>query len=180
MPTDKIYKTRETVAAYMQRYLDQVPDDGNLLIHLEDIFDDTRELVQAMAPNQLSYAYEDGKWTVKDILVHICDTERIFQYRALRFSRADDTALPGFAQELFAQYAGANDRTVENILRELSIVRQSSIALIESFSEQMLTRRGTASGNLISVQLICNLIYGHHKHHMNIIHEKYLKGFPHS
>src|ERR1700712_3092481 len=116
MLTEKIYKSRETVAAYMQRYLDQVPDDGNLLIHLEDIFDDTKELVQAMSPDQLAYAYEDGKWTLKDVLVHICDTERIFQYRALRFSRADETPLPGFEQEMFAQYAGANDRDAEEIL----------------------------------------------------------------
>ncbi len=176
MVTEKIYKTRETVPAYMQRYLDQVPDDGNLLIHLEDIFDDTRELVESMSPEQLGFAYEEGKWTLKDVLVHMCDTERVFQYRALRFSRADETPLPGFEQDLFAQYAGANERSAEEILREFSLVRQSSIVFIESLTPEMLARKGTASGNLISVQLICNLFYGHHKHHLNIIQEKYLRG----
>jgi uncharacterized damage-inducible protein DinB len=154
--------------------MDQVPDDGNLLIHLEDIFADTKELVNEIPPEKLTYAYAKGKWTIKDILVHLSDAERVFIYRALRFSRWDETPLPGFDEKVFAEHAGANNREIEDIMREFSLVRESSITFIESLNEEALSKKGMANGNLISVQLILNLVYGHHKHHINIIHERYL------
>jgi uncharacterized damage-inducible protein DinB len=115
-------------------YLREVPDDGNLLIHLEDIMDDTAELMNELAPEKLSYAYAPGKWTIKDILVHIADTERVFVYRALRFARADETALPGFEEKTFADHAGAVNREIGDIVRELRLVRESTIAFIESLA----------------------------------------------
>ncbi|HVY76590.1 MAG TPA: DinB family protein [Puia sp.] len=171
----KIYKSKETAPPFYQRYLDLVPDDGNLLIHLQDIFADTEELVNELPPEKLVYAYAEGKWTIKDILVHLCDAERIFVYRALRIARADQTPLPGFEEEQFARYARANERQASDIIREFSLVRESSIAFIESLDAAALARVGTANNFPVSVNQIINLIYGHHKHHINIIHERYLK-----
>jgi len=170
----KIYKPTETVTPFYQQYINNVPDDGNLLIHLEDIFSETVELINPLSDEKMNYRYAPGKWTIKDILVHMSDCERIFIYRALRFSRGDETALPGFEESSYAEYAGANEREKEDILREYSLVRESSIAFIESLSDEALNRKGTASGYPVSVRLMVNLVYGHHKHHLNILRERYL------
>ena len=158
----------------MQAYIKLVPDDGNLLIHLEDIFSETQEILAPLSEEKMNYAYAPGKWTIKDMLVHLSDTERIFVYRALRFSRGDETPLPGFEESIFAANARANDREKEDIIREYSLVRESSIAFIESLSDEALDRRGLANNNLLSVRYMVNLIYGHHKHHLNILRERYL------
>ena len=170
----KIYKPTETVAPFYQRYINNVPDDGNLLIHLEDIFSETEELILPLSEEKMNYSYAPGKWTIKDMLIHMADSERIFIYRALRFSRGDETALPGFEEGAYAEHARANDREKEDILREFSLVRESSIAFIESLSDDALNRKGTANGYPVSVRLLVNMIYGHHKHHLNILRERYL------
>ena len=171
----KIYKPKGFCPPFFKGYLDLVPDDGNLLIHLQDIFADTEELVNELPPEKLSYAYAEGKWTIKDILVHLCDAERIFIYRALRFSRGDETPLPGFEESDYAKYARANERETADIMREFGLVRESSIGFMESLDEAALERKGTANGNLLTVGLLLNIVYGHHKHHINIIHERYMK-----
>ncbi len=158
----------------MQAYIKLVPDDGNLLIHLEDIFSEMQEILGPLSEEKMNYSYAPGKWTIKDMLVHLSDTERIFVYRALRFSRGDETPLPGFEESLFAANARANDREKEDILREYSLVRESSIAFVESLSDEALDRKGLANNNLLSVRYFVNLIYGHHKHHLNILKERYL------
>ena len=170
----KIYKPAEQGAAYMERYIKLVPDDGNLLIHLEDIFSETEELINPLSEEKMKYRYAPGKWTIKDMLLHLSDTERIFVYRALRFSRGDETPLPGFEESQYAMYACANDREKEDIMREYSLVRESSIAFVESLSDEALNRKGIANNNSLSVRYIVNLIYGHHKHHLNILRERYL------
>jgi uncharacterized damage-inducible protein DinB len=170
----KIYKPAEQGAPFMERYIQLVPDDGNLLIHLEDIFSETEELIHPLSEEKMHYQYAPGKWTVKDMLLHMSDAERIFVYRALRFSRGDETPLPGFEESLLAQHAAANEREKEDIMREYSLVRESSIAFIESLSDEALNRKGHASNYLLSVRYIVNLIYGHHKHHLNILRERYL------
>ena len=171
----KIYKpTDQGAPLYIQDYITLVPDDGNLLIHLEDIFSETEEIIYPLSEEEMSFRYAPGKWTIKDMLVHMCDTERIFVYRALRFSRGDKTDLPGFEESLFAEFARANERETVDIMREYSLVRESSIAFVESLSDDALNRKGTANGAPLSVRLIVNMIYGHHKHHLNIMRERYL------
>ncbi len=158
----------------MERYIKNVPDDGNLLIHLEDIFSETEEIIDSLSEEKMNYRYEPGKWTIKDMLLHMSDSERIFIYRALRFSRGDETAVPGFEESIYAEHARANEREKEDIMREYSLVRESSIAFIESLSDESLDRKGTANNYLLSVRYIVNLIYGHHRHHLNILRERYL------
>jgi uncharacterized damage-inducible protein DinB len=162
------------MAPFYQRYINNVPDDGNLLIHLGDIFSETEEMIEPLSEEKMNYRYAPGKWTIKDMLVHLSDCERIFIYRALRFSRGDQTALPGFEEAQYAEYAGANQREKEDILREYSSVREASIAFVETLSDEALNRKGSANGFPVSVRLLVNLIYGHHKHHLNILRERYL------
>jgi uncharacterized damage-inducible protein DinB len=170
----KIYKPTDITAPFFQQYINNVPDDGNLLIHLEDIYSETEELISPLSEEKMNFRYAPGKWTIKDMLVHLSDTERIFVYRALRFSRGDSTPLPGFEESLFAEYACANEREKEDILREYALVRESSIAFVESLSDEALNRTGTANEQPVSVRLLVNLIYGHHKHHLKILRERYL------
>ena len=158
----------------MERYIKLVPDDGNLLIHLEDIFSETEELINPLSEEKMNYRYAPGKWTIKDMLVHMSDSERIFVYRALRFSRGDETPLPGFEESLYAEHAWANDREKEDIMREYSLVRESSIAFVESLSDEALNRKGLPIIILCPCDILVNLIYGHHKHHLNILRERYL------
>lgn len=158
----------------MERYIQNVPDDGNLLIHLEDIFSETEEIIQALPAEKLNYRYAPDKWTILDILVHLIDCERIFIYRALRFSRGDETPLAGFNESPYAEFACANERAPEDIMREFSFVREASIAFIESLTDAALDRTGTANNILLSVRYVVNLVYGHHKHHLNILRERYL------
>ena len=159
---------------YAAIYLDQVPDDGNLIDHLgkgkaliNKLYSDQNEKV-------LMFRYEPDKWTMKDILAHIIDDERVFAYRALRFARNDKTELPGVDQDVDAENTGANDRNISDLLDEYNKVRDSSIALFKSFNEEMIVRCGIASGYNVSVSALGYLIAGHERHHLKIIKERYL------
>ena len=118
--------------------------------------------------------YAPGKWTVKDILQHIIDTERIMSYRAVRFARNDQTALPGFDENTFADVAGATGRAIPDLYDEYALVRQSSIALFRSFDNAMLVRSGICFNRTISVLALGFVLVGHAMHHVNIIKERYL------
>lgn len=118
--------------------------------------------------------YAPGKWTVKDIVQHVIDNERIMSYRAMRFSRNDQTALPGYDEELFGQFANGSHRTITDLYDEYAAVRQSSIALFNSFDEEMLLRTGIAFQQTISVLALGFVLVGHVTHHVNIIRERYL------
>lgn len=132
------------------------------------------EFIECIPDKKLLYAYEEGKWTILEALLHVVDTERIFQYRALRFSRGDQTSLPGFDQEVFARNSNANVRSIGSIIKEYQATRNSTITLFESFDESTLRLLGTASNAKISVGALGFLIGGHQKHHRNIIRERYL------
>ncbi|NRD20164.1 DinB family protein [Winogradskyella eckloniae] len=121
-----------------------------------------------------NYKYEKDKWTIKEVLLHIIDTERIFAYRALRIARNDTTALPGFEQDDYVDYCQANGRTLEDIINEFKTVRQATISLFKSFSPEALLRIGTASDSLISVRAIGYIIVGHENHHIEVIKQRYL------
>jgi len=169
-----ILKPLAGYASFYQPYLDKVPNDGNLLQHLMDIMDETDKLISRLSEEQLLYRYRDDKWTIKDILVHLIDSERIFIYRATRIARSDKTDLPGFDEKLFALIANANSRSINNIVSELKAFRTASLIFIGNLDEEELDRTGTANGYPMSVRLLVNHIYAHHKHHLDIIYSKYL------
>jgi len=117
--------------------------------------------------------YAEGKWTVKDILQHVIDNERIQSYRALRFAREDKTALPGYDEELLGHTANAQRRTVDEILNELEAVREATILLFNSFNKEMLLREGICFNTKVTVLSLGFVIAGHQIHHFNIIKERY-------
>lgn len=124
--------------------------------------------------DKIEFRYAPDKWTPKDILLHLTDTERIFSYRSLRVARNDKTVLPGFEENDFVQFANANDRSMESLLKEFQTVRKATISLFENFKEEQLNRRGEVSGNQMSVGAMGYVILGHETHHISIIKERYL------
>ena len=171
----KIYKpVDDDVVSFYKPYMDYVPNDGNLIQHLMDIQIETEKLISGLSEEKLIYRYSKDKWTIKDILVHLADCERVIIYRAMRIARADKTNLPGFDENVFAANANANKRKVDDILKELSVVHTATVVFIETLDEESLDRTGTANGYPLSARLLVNHIYGHHRHHLNIIREKYL------
>jgi uncharacterized damage-inducible protein DinB len=155
-------------------YIDLLPNDGQILKHLADGFQATRNLILSLSEARLLHRYSEGKWTIKEILAHLIDDERIYVYRALRFARNDSTELPGFDQDLFARYSEANKRDAGDLLQELSLVRQSTIAFFESLDPAALLRRGVADGKTVSVRTLAYHIAGHELRHLKIIRERYL------
>ena len=131
-------------------------------------------LLRSLPDDKWDYSYAPGKWTIKDLVQHLIDGERIFAYRALRFARKDTTPLPGFDENLFASTANAGKRRKEDLLNELEVVQKSSALLFGSFDEEQLEASGEANNNSIYVAGIGFAIVGHTLHHMNIIKERYL------
>ncbi|UPQ75531.1 DinB family protein [Chryseobacterium nepalense] len=158
---------------YIQRYLDLIPSE-NWLEELKKTGEQTVELYAQLSEEQSSFAYAEGKWTLKELLLHLSDTERVFQYRILAFLRSDQNELPGFDEELYASQSFANERTVSSLLEEYQLIRKSSQVLLETAHLSALKNIGTANGNQISAETIGKLIVGHNVHHLNIIKERYL------
>jgi hypothetical protein len=162
-------------APYAIMYIDLVPDNGLVLQHLQDDLQMLKELIVPLPEAKLSTPCAEGEWTIKEILVHVSDTERILSYRALRFARNDTTNLPGFEQDDYVAASGANARSIEDILAELSAVRAATIALFSSFSDEVMARLGPARGYNLSVRAALYQIVGHELHHVNSIKENYLE-----
>lgn len=146
-----------------------------LIPNLENQLEITSDFFKSIPADKLEYQYEIGKWTPKDILQHIIDSERIFAYRALRFARFDKINLPGYEENDYAEVANANNRTIEDLIEEYRIVKLASIHLFKSFSEKMLLNIGQANNAPASVRAIGFMISGHEIHHINIIKVRYLK-----
>jgi uncharacterized damage-inducible protein DinB len=123
---------------------------------------------------QLNHRYQPGKWSIKEMLVHMADTERIFAYRALRFARKDRTELPGFDENAYAEVSKADKRPITSILAEYAAVRQATIEQFKAFDEEMLGESGIASGKKVTVRALGFAILGHEIHHLNIIRQRYL------
>lgn len=131
------------------------------------------EWVHAWPEDQADLCYADGKWTVREVLCHVLDAERIFAYRALRFARNDKTPLSGFDENTYAPEANAVGRPLKKIAAEMVHLRASTVDLFEGFSEEMLLRKGTANENEVSVLALGFIIAGHETHHRRILTERY-------
>ena len=159
---------------YAIMYMNLLPDDGLLLKHLEDNFVASKKLILSIPENKLLSAYAPGKWTIKEVLVHIIDDERIYAYRAMCFARNERKELPGFEQDEYAANSDTNNRSLESILEEYEAVRYSTIALFKGLPEDALLRSGIANENYVTVRALGYHIAGHELYHMNSIKEKYL------
>lgn len=158
---------------YVQRYLDQIPSE-DWLAELKISEEKTVGIYSNLTEEQSKFAYAEGKWTLKELLLHLSDTERVFQYRILAFARGDKNNLPGFDENEYADQSFASERSLESLLDEYKLVRKSSQILVETMNPSALQNIGTANGNEISAETIAKLIIGHNYHHLNIIEERYL------
>ncbi|MDN3691831.1 DinB family protein [Chryseobacterium tructae] len=158
---------------YIQRYLDLIPS-GDWLTELKVSENRTVGIYSNLTEEQSKFAYAEGKWTLKELLLHLSDTERVFQYRILAFARGDKNNLPGFDENEYAEQSFASERSLESLLEEYKLVRKSSQILLETMKPSSLQNIGMANGNEISVETIGKLIIGHNYHHLNIIEERYL------
>ncbi len=161
-------------ASYYGNYIAQVSEEFTLVEELEISLHRFIKFVQAIPMDKFDYRYAGGKWTIKDIIQHIIDTERIFAYRALRFARNDKSELPGFEENHYVDEANGSQRSIMELLTEFSALRHSTILLYKSFKEEELFRVGTASENPMSVRAIGFIIIGHQNHHQKIFVDRYL------
>ncbi len=165
--------TSKEYAPFYATYISKV-GDGELHELLESGKQASTKLFESIAEEKHEYRYASNKWTIKEVLQHIIDTERIFAYRALRFGRGDKSAIAGFDQNDYNTSALANRRSLSDLLAEYKAVRESTQALFQSMNEDMLLSEGLASGFNVSARALGFMISGHEKHHLGILEEKYL------
>jgi hypothetical protein len=158
---------------YYSKYISLVPDDDlsidkQLAVQHHETIDILRK-----AKSKADHAYEPGKWTVKEVIGHISDSERVFAYRALRFARGDSTELPGFDQDVFMAGSNFKSRTMDDLLEELWSVRAATLSLAKSLPESVLSKQGKASGSPVTVRALLYIIAGHELHHLGVLKERY-------
>jgi uncharacterized damage-inducible protein DinB len=158
---------------YYRAYIEAL-GEVDLMQTLRKQVENYPKFLNSIPPEKLTYRYAEGKWSVAEVLVHVLDSERVFQYRALRFVRKDQTPLPGFDQDVYVPQSGANKRSLESIVEEYKAIRNSTIALYESFDEALLKRKGVASNSVMSVAALGFIMCGHQCHHRDILRERYL------
>ena len=158
---------------YYGRYISQVPQ-GDIVTTLEQERDAVLALLGGIPAEKADFRYAPGKWSLKEVLGHVTDTERIFAYRALRFARNDKTPLPGFEQDDYMPYANFAQRELSDLAREFEHVRQASLFLFRNLDAAAWERRGTASGGEFTVRAMAYITAGHEIHHRRIIETKYL------
>ena len=166
--------------AYSHIYFDLLKDEDSVLSLLYENAFKLRKFIYSLPEDMLTFRYAEGKWTIKEILVHLIDDERIFAYRALRYARNDNSPLHGFDQDHYANYSQANHRSLESIFEEYQSVRNSTILLFQYLPEEALLRRGSGldeHNNIINERTVRALAYhiaGHELRHIKIIKERYL------
>ncbi len=160
-------------APYYATYINKVAE-GDIVQLLEGQIAEYRRALGNLDEAKALFRYSPGKWTVKEVVGHVIDSERVFAYRALRFARADETPLPGFDENHFVSNATFNSRPLDELLAEFESVRRGNVALFRSFTPEVAARRGTANSISVSVRAIVYITAGHAAHHLGILREKYL------
>lgn len=158
---------------YYQKYINLLPNE-DLISLLESQKEEKIKFIQSLKGEDLTFKYADDKWTVAEVIQHELDTERIFQYRALCIARNDKTSFPGYDQDAYVPFSGANKRKISDFVQEYEFVRDSGIALFKSFDQAMLKRIGTSNGFDLSTAAAGFIIAGHEKHHLKLFKTNYL------
>jgi hypothetical protein len=160
-------------APYYGRYISLIPE-GDFFLLLNKHFDETLGFFRNLTEKQAEIRYEPGKWSIKEVLGHVIDNERIMSYRALRIARGDTTPLPGYEQDDYVRAANFDSRTLAALLAEFQTVRAATESLFRSFDETAIGRRGTANNVPVTVRALAYIIAGHERHHVNILKTRYL------
>jgi uncharacterized damage-inducible protein DinB len=156
-------------------YIAKVPE-GDILALLEGQMEAVASRFGGLSETQGAYRYAPGKWSLKDLLQHLSDAERIFAYRCLRIGRGDTTPLPGWEEDDYAPQAHADARSLADLLAEFRSVRQASLTLFRGLPPDAWERLGTSNGKPLSARAVPYLAFGHPAHHLAVIHERYLPG----
>ncbi len=146
----------------------------DIVAALNESFGETLAFYNSIPEEKWMFSYASGKWTIKEVVQHLLDTERVFAYRALCFSRKDAISLPGFDQDEYLENSNANSRSKQSLIEEYKAIRSASISLFKSFTDDMHLEIGIASNNPLSVRAAGYIIAGHEKHHYKVIEERYL------
>jgi hypothetical protein len=157
---------------YYERYITLVPE-GNLVDILVDQHRDTMRMLRSVDDERGLFAYAPGKWTIKEVIGHLSDAERIFAYRALRFARGDAQPVAGFDENAYVPAGRFNDRSVGDLADEFEAIRSSTVHLFRYLDEDEMARRGTANNATISVRALGFVIAGHERHHAKLLRERY-------
>lgn len=160
---------------YYFTYINKVPD-GDVAARLKSQIQDSLDLLEPLDETQAAHRYEPGKWSVKDVVGHLVDTERVFAARALHFARRDPSPLPGMEQNDYAREAEADSRTLKSLISEWEAVRLSTVALFQGMPVEFWPRRGKASGKEFTAGSLAWIIAGHELHHREVLKERYLSG----
>ncbi len=158
---------------YYGKYVSLVPD-GDILTVLGKQMEETAGLLNSITESRANFRYAPDKWSIKELVGHMIDTERIFAYRALRFARNDKTPLPGYEQDDYVSNASFDSCTLTDLASELESVRQSTLFLFKHLDESAWMRRGLANDSEASVRALAHIIAGHELHHREILQSRYL------
>lgn len=161
-------------APHYAAYVTKVPE-GNLFTILEAQRRGTQDLLAAIPEGRTLHRYAPGKWSIKEVVGHVADSERVFSYRALRFARGDRTPLPGFDENTYVPAGQFDARALPDLAAELDAIRHATIALFAGLDLEALARQGPANDKEVSVRALAYIIAGHERHHVGILRERYLK-----
>ncbi len=170
---DNEYPASSEYAHFYANYVSQVPKK-NIIHTLNEQMHEVYTLMNAIRGDKALVAYDKGKWTLKQLLGHMIETERMFAFRALSFSRGDQSKLPGMDQDDWMKHSNYNERTIANLCNEYLAVRTSTIHLFDNMTPEMINREGIASDVPFTVRAIAFIIAGHERHHLQVVHNKYL------
>jgi hypothetical protein len=158
---------------YFERYIKLV-EGNNIIKILYEQSKITRELIDSISDYKGNYRYADDKWTIKEVIGHILDSERILAYRALSLARGEKKSLPGFDHNDYVRDGNFNRRELTELSFEFKLLRESNLLMFKNFSEEMLCKKGLADEASVTVLALLYIIAGHEKHHLNVLEEKYL------
>lgn len=160
-------------APHYAGYVARVPD-GDIMTLLARQMEETSAFLAGLTETQGNHRYAPGKWSIKEVVGHMADAERVFAYRALRFARGDATPLAPFDENAWVPEAGCDQRTLKDLTEEFRAVRHATIPLVRSLTDETAVRTGTASGRTVSVRALVYISLGHELHHLAVLRERYL------
>lgn len=160
--------------AFYQPYISQIKENENLLERLETVQQETQKFLGSVSSTKEEYRYAEGKWTIRELVQHLMDAERVMAYRALRIARGDQTNMPGFDEDDYVAACDCSQTTLTQLLEEYKVLRTSTLLLFRGFSPTTYQNTGTANGAKVSLRALAAIIIGHEAHHIQVIRERYL------
>jgi len=159
-------------APYFSRYIDLVPEDDVLTV-LQTQSDQTQQMLASISEERSAYRYEPEKWSIKGVVGHMADTDRIFGYRLLAIARGDTNSLPGFDENAYAANSNFDRWSFRDLVESLALVRKSNLLVMRNLSDEDWDRRGVANGNPTSSRALAFMMVGHERHHVKVLRERY-------